>query len=84
MQFIRCLVETAEFVYEAVDVFAQFHGLFDTGHCTLCQGKGCEGIYHFFASLLLTDCELGRGGGGGGGGGGSGYCTHTILCSTGS
>jgi hypothetical protein len=80
------LIELAEFVYEAVDIFAQLHGFFDTGNCGLCYGKGCERIYHFRASLLLVDCEGGgdfAGAGGGGGGGGSGYCTHNILCSTG-
>jgi hypothetical protein len=74
------LIELAEFVYKAVDIFAQLHGFFDTSHCCLCYGKGCERIYHFRASLLLVDWELGRGGGGGGGGGGSGYWAHIILC----
>jgi hypothetical protein len=35
MHIVRGLVETAEFVYEAVDIFAQFHSLFDTSHCGL-------------------------------------------------
>jgi hypothetical protein len=73
------LIELAEFVYEAVDIFAQLHGFFDTGYCGLGYGKGCERIYHFFASLLLTDCEGGDCGGFTGMGG-SGYCTHIILC----
>jgi hypothetical protein len=57
------LIELAEFVYEAVDIFAQLNGFFDTGNRSLCYGKGCERIYHFRASLLLTDCEGGDGGG---------------------